>query len=262
MGQRFAGAQAKVVRARERLAELERQIGSARESLWGLELDAVLEGAELVVRGRLPTEPLIERALTAGESVHHLRSALEYLIYELRGGTGERTNSGFPCADTPESFQRQLPMIDGLGDDIISLVRERQPYRQDDPYAHPLWVLHELWNREKHRLPYVTYADLLGYTALFRAKNGGIRTIVRDLRAESLLGVWAEVARWTPPDDVTDPMPFHQSVLSTGVVFAEDDLVDRAGVVPLLQDLAAWVEETVYLFTQIPGPMSPGAGAT
>lgn len=262
MEHRFAGAQATIVRARERLAELEQQISSARGSVYGLELDAVVEGAELVVRGRLPTEPLTEWALTAGESVHHLRSALEYLIYELRGGTGERTNSGFPCADTPESFRRQLPMIDGIGDDLISLVRGRQPYRQDNPHAHPLWLLHELWNREKHRLPYVTYADLRGYTALFRAKYGSIRTIVRDLRVESLLGVWGEVARWTPPDDVTDPMPFHQSVLSTGVVFAEDDLVDRAGVVPLLQDLAAWVEETVYLFTQVPGPTSPGTGAT
>lgn len=94
--------------------------------------------------------------------MQNLRSALDHLANELvvaEGNTpGSRT--AFPLFEdrlleqNGKTAERNLWVSGGIDLRALALIEEAQPYhRVEDPTAHPLWVLRELSNVDKHRLP-------------------------------------------------------------------------------------------------------------
>jgi hypothetical protein len=118
--------------------------------------------------------PLLKWGIAIGEIVHNLASALDNLVFELAEtnpnppppprNAAERTAhrharsaQGFPyCTDRArwsETVQRNIFFVDRAMDSVFE---EVQPFfarerRGVAPEYHPLWLLHELWNRDKHR---------------------------------------------------------------------------------------------------------------
>lgn len=136
-------------------------------------LESELMGIYLKVRRPLP---VIRWGVIIGDAVHDLRSALDQLVWELsvhhqrslgfpKGAPEKTLRSGSPwrhcdfpvCAkDTswPGHASNELGLIDK---NLTSLIDDEQPYKRGKRYQrHWLWLLNELWNRDKHRAVAVT----------------------------------------------------------------------------------------------------------
>lgn len=90
--------------------------------------------------------------LLASEAIHHIRSALDYVAYQLviadTGIAGEMTQ--FPIAATASDFRREARRrLPGVHGEHVALVASVQPYNGVTWAGH----LNGLSNRDKHRYP-------------------------------------------------------------------------------------------------------------
>jgi hypothetical protein len=96
-------------------------------------------------------------SLIAGDAIHNLRSALDYLAYELAeisspGGFDE-SRIFFPISDGRDNHEARLRDIRSiLRQDAIDALRVLQPYRGGKGHGNTLWCLHRLDILDKHRL--------------------------------------------------------------------------------------------------------------
>ena len=94
-----------------------------------------------------------------GELLHDLRSSLDHLAWIL-----VVENGGDPTQDTRFPILKVAPAANkkginppphvagGASTDALAIIDAAQPYKWGPRFAeHPLWVLHELWNIDKHR---------------------------------------------------------------------------------------------------------------
>jgi hypothetical protein len=92
-----------------------------------------------------------------GELLHDLRSALDHLAWQLVLNAG-----GIPTDDTkfpieapstnPQGKQGNPGVAGGVSRNAKTLIASAQPYKRGVRYReHPLWLLHKLWNIDKHR---------------------------------------------------------------------------------------------------------------
>lgn len=152
-------------------------------------------------------QPPPEFGLIIGDCLHNLRSALDSLAYDLaRACKGEplpddiAKTSEFPIFIDPAKFAEQRERkIGATAPDVQAVIEELQPYHgrnnfasltsliaRHRPYAHhPLWLLHELSRRDKHRLPNLTlFAPLQviygGHNASFTFPEPRDATSVKD----------------------------------------------------------------------------------
>ncbi|MDA0256567.1 MAG: hypothetical protein O3C25_02345 [Chloroflexi bacterium] len=108
-------------------------------------------------------EPSRTWAVLVGEVVHHFRSTLEHLIWQLilhDGGQPVAGRTGFPIFTERERYESVDRgggrwMIDGVADRGQALIESLQPFQLADeglrPETQSFWVLNQLWNIEKHR---------------------------------------------------------------------------------------------------------------
>jgi len=112
----------------------------------------------------------------------------------------------FPIADNPKAFKGAKRRITDIPSGAQVEIEGLQPYnrRQDDPTRDPLWILNELSNIDKHRLPHLTLFALgamhLGGNARFKIRQPWERAAVED-RAK-LLGFSARRAEPSRKVDV------------------------------------------------------------
>jgi len=121
---------------------------------------------EKVVKLKGLEHPPDELGLIAGDCLHNLRSALDNLAFELAVAyTGEALSksiagdSGFPIFrdNNPQSAKKLKRMIRGVHPSAQEIIEGLQPYHSGMAYwSKPLWILRELSNSDKHRLPYLT----------------------------------------------------------------------------------------------------------
>ncbi|MFJ6359235.1 hypothetical protein [Pseudarthrobacter oxydans] len=166
------GIRAKVARAREHLLQLDEEIGTY------LDLEPITlvrqiqpDGETSAIAVQVVTPPPVLLSLLVGEIVHQLRSAVDHIAYGLvlaAGNTPTRRTSFPVCISQPN----QLTVAGGVSSEAQIRVEEVQPYRQGDPTAHPLYVLNELWNADKHRNLHLT-ALMLTNTQVFLSPPGG-----------------------------------------------------------------------------------------
>lgn len=113
-------------------------------------------GQKLVgVEGRII--PPLRYAVVAGEIVHHLRSALDHVAFQLvvsNKGTPS-TKTEFPVfVDSDEYVSKHAAKVQGMSDRAKALIESLQPFKQGHTAAldHPLWIVHQLDVADKHRL--------------------------------------------------------------------------------------------------------------
>jgi len=110
-----------------------------------------------VVRNEVPDQI----RLVAGECLQSMRSALDYLAWQLALGqtNNPRQTTAFPIFADVSSYAKDKNRY--LGDIDPAIHREFdavQPCNGPNPRHHPLWVLHRLNNDNKHRLPNIVGA--------------------------------------------------------------------------------------------------------
>ncbi len=113
--------------------------------------------ARLVYPKKLPARKL---ALMIGDCVHNMRSALDYLAWELAGGHVADTETMFPIFDTEAGFKtRGLKRIKRLPTDAKTLIERLQPYNtQFGGHQLALSAINKIDAADKHKLLTVAIA--------------------------------------------------------------------------------------------------------
>jgi hypothetical protein len=170
---RLAGAVEKVNRAKEQFDELRAEMDAffnaepkPHTSIGEFDTDswAWIEGFQI----RQP--PPLRFGVILGDCVHNLRSSLDHVIWQvtlLDGGTPDDSTQ-FPVASKSEAqFEAMANLrIPGLSKEHRALVKRVQPYHRGDAAdAHPLAVLADLSNTDKHQILNPTYSFLANDTS-------------------------------------------------------------------------------------------------
>ena len=188
-----------------------------------------------------------EVGLILGDVVHNARACLDHLAYALASTPNRQT--AFPILTQPRRDKNSQPLkttiSGGISEPIRQAVVSVQPYQvqSSDPARHPLAVLKELDDADKHRalLPAVAASNATAFADLDRC---GYR--VTNFRFGTLeIGEPFARLAVTRPDP--DPKPYLSPVMcvalrDTATVNYEED------VLPLLAYLLRTVEETVQVF--------------
>ncbi len=174
-------------------------------------------------RYRVTVLPPSSLGLLAGEVVHQLRATLDNLawalgrVYPSPNRKAKNEKLAFPVAESEKKYQDKLnePAYLGIRDfpnEAQSALLDAQSFRRS-LHGPDLWVLHRLWNADKHRVP-----------SVFIAQSAGVSQDM-DLRAPAFIGngeitdgvVFVEGA--LPPQGIApDAMP-----KITGVVLGVND---------------------------------------
>ena len=109
------------------------------------------------IPGRLP--------IILGDCLQNLRSALDYLVWELVLATRNEPGGHniFPICSTQETFDQQVKRnrLKGVAPEAIAEIRSLQPYHYGDGFDKSmLWVLDDLCNINQHRR--VSITNLVG----------------------------------------------------------------------------------------------------
>lgn len=163
----IAPALAKVRRAREHLVALEEAARAYVQDKESFEHSVVQDGHVASVRIRLAKPPPDDLSLICGDAVHNLRTALDYLVWQLGiADSGEVSDkSEFPFVADPGEEDHDWKSVAGralalLNDAHVDQIRRLQPFadHRDDNINTKLAMLDALDNRDKHRLLLVVTA--------------------------------------------------------------------------------------------------------
>lgn len=180
------GPRFKLARANARLVELGEQIDAfkARHPQdVTMYIDAEHRRQVICVRIYETIPPMW--GVITGEFVHNLRSALDHLVYALPLVEGGKrpAKPDLPVFETEDPKRSSEDRIrDRVGDvvpEAIRIIKAAQPFnRPDDPKSHPLAILHDLWNWDKHNAIPVVEGWLAPIQSSWSKENGVLTTAV------------------------------------------------------------------------------------
>jgi hypothetical protein len=150
------GVRQKLVRAEEHLAPIKAEIETCLENC------SVLSERDPDVNSRFHftlsfPAPSLRLGVIIGECLYDLRSALDHIVWQLvlRNGVTPNHENMFPICLTPDGFARSVKKnrLRGVSVPAHALIESLQPYKTPatDTHLHPLWVLNQLMNIDKHR---------------------------------------------------------------------------------------------------------------
>lgn len=126
----------------------------------------------VIVKVQIPADPF---SLLIGEILYSLRSALDNLVFDLRGGQSQRRpdRSEFPILSTHSNSGNKIKeseirkrfdeSTDGVDPAIKAIVESLQPYHKGNGMSDdPLWRLNTLCNIDKHRALHVVACHYAG----------------------------------------------------------------------------------------------------
>jgi hypothetical protein len=243
-------------------------------------LESELMGIYLQVNQPLP---LIHWGVIIGDIAHDLRSALDQLVWELSlhhqrklgfpHGAPEKTlpySSGwrhcyFPVCNKDTGWLGHVSdKLRFIGQNLTTIIDNEQPYHFRRRYQrHWLWLLDELWNRDKHRAVAITAMYGLASGVGFTTRAGETMTL-DEIRAQyeferlSIRGGGRFVDGMRLAAIVVrrrDPKPPHQNFnlrVQTRVrvqpVFEKTPPTYGALVIPKMREIATEVTRVLNLF--------------
>jgi hypothetical protein len=113
------------------------------------------EAVEHILYAVVRKHPPRELALLIGDAIQNMRTALEYLAYELSSPRARKSgNTSFPIfSDECEFKVKGLPRIKTIKGDERTFIERVQPYAASKvPSDDPLAILRRLSNLDKHQL--------------------------------------------------------------------------------------------------------------
>src|SRR5665213_4296904 len=168
------GARLKIVRAQEHLDSIKSEIGAYLKTRPYRVAAKIDRNDRLRMPVEITVQPPTHIAMVIGDCVTNIRAALDYVAWEL---AVRYFNPRLDVASLEERRIASLPLYQVAGDNgytnrlkslakrgmpasAISEIDAIQPYNGG---YESLWVLHELVNTDKHRLPIIT----LGFIPAF-----------------------------------------------------------------------------------------------
>jgi hypothetical protein len=214
---------------------------------------------------RLATTPAIDSAiqLLAGDILQSLRSALDYLAWALVSA-----NRGQPSIQTAFPITEKAPgtkgyddafagKVRGMSKDAIGKIESTKPYKGGHSY---LWPVHELNNREKHRLLFTVgaYVSNFSISQHIEATNPPLEIIERMARAYASDTTWVDIRKGTYPlkagdvllRDSPDRKPNHDAQFFIQVALDEKGVFEGE---PLLAVIWQSFQSILSVITQFNG---------
>ncbi len=134
-------------------------------------------------------------SVLAGEFCYGLRSALDMLAYQLAidhcRPKGPPRGTGFPIHDSEDDFFRADSQTSsgyapssgchktrGMAEDARAFIKAEQPYGRGDKqkaHMHPLWLLHDACNADKHVAPLVVARHLTPTIEVIERVNADVQ---------------------------------------------------------------------------------------
>jgi hypothetical protein len=159
----LSGVHAKLDRGYEHLEALHAEVITwIHRYPYGLRHETNDEGREHIGILDIYREPDSARfGLLIGDCAHNFRSALDHLVFTVardRLGPADleavEEKLSFPLTTTPDNWNNALARgcLEGVGSGVRAEIQRRQPHKAGDPSKTPLYALHWLNNRDKHRL--------------------------------------------------------------------------------------------------------------
>jgi hypothetical protein len=160
----------------------------------------------------------LEIAAIAGDALQNLRSALDHLAYRLvEVAGGEPTSrTGFPIFESAEKYAHpeNTGKVKGMGNGAIEAINNLKPYGGGND---ALWHLHQLNNRDKHRLLIAVAAKNLDYNMTPSQREDACR---------NFLGIDPSSINPKPSDFLTQPpviMPLEPGYVLRSIPESEVD---------------------------------------
>jgi hypothetical protein len=121
-------------------------------------------GAKWLVFWEADQFPPIRLSAIVGDVVFNLRCALDHIVCGLvrkADQTAECEKLGFPICTTEKAFNDAIKAkrLVGVSVEAVRRIRSVQPFHspENSRMLHPLWLLHDLNNRDKHRAVHLTF---------------------------------------------------------------------------------------------------------
>lgn len=223
------GPRAKIARAKKNLEDFHTEIekGGTANS-YGTTDDKDPDTGQPLIRLNVPDEVRYLWGTIIGDVVHNLRASLDHVVWQLiefnlKQAKHERTDAYPIFRDIRQYVTEGLPMIHGLRADPKTIIESSQPYHEGPRFAeHPLWMLRELDDRDKHNV--VNFADFaVAGRRVLKATDPHptLTDLLNPGSSSAPLIHGAVIHRWTAEDMAAGvDMKFH-------VVFAVD--FEKAG---------------------------------
>ena len=149
----LAGTVMKLARAQKHMTELKEEILAFFASKpFSVVREVEAATGDIVHKVRIKQEVPTEFAAIIGDVIHNLRTALDYLAWQMvvvNGGIPSR-DTGFPITKDAASFQTDLgKKLKGASPKALRFVQRLRPYQGGDDV---LWMLHSLDITDKHKL--------------------------------------------------------------------------------------------------------------
>jgi hypothetical protein len=102
-------------------------------------------------------DPSLSLSCVIGDCLHNLRTALDYIVYELAFRDGNPPiHNMFPICNTSIEYKRQVDERDRLRNvpqKARAIIESLQPYTaKGGRHSHPLYILHKLIKADKYRM--------------------------------------------------------------------------------------------------------------
>lgn len=259
------GIRVKIERAQKHVNDLERRVlafNEANRDVFVIEDDA--QTGERIVRMKFSSPLADDIPAIIGDAVHNIRTTLDHLICQLalKAGATDLKPFSFPIYDSPPKDETQFARkVQGIDPAAIELIKALQPYN-GGPRA--LWVLSELDNFDKHRLPVVAAIRFGGF--MLHVSDRHLKAVQE--RTGKPAGVSFRIAA-APPDGSTAPvflqdgdelgrllpsdgLEHHAKVgCAFAIAFREPRIVEGEAVLPLLVQLGELTESILNQFAPL-----------
>jgi hypothetical protein len=164
---RISGIRLKIERAEKHILDLGTELTAFLDSNpyeFGREFEAHVHRTAFRLVRYTPIPSRI--SLITGDAIHNLRSALDYLVWELIKPEVRKLKPrqiSFPIYESFEKYESSFPgkiKVMEMGQEAANAIAACKPYKSGN---HTLWLLSELDNFDKHRLLVTvsTYLDKL-----------------------------------------------------------------------------------------------------
>lgn len=261
MSNQLDGCFAKIERAKELIDDVDRYIASILSKA-----PYQVVGQNQPDRNRYafwvegPAIPL-QVSVMAGEVFHHLRSALDHVIWALalRAKSPPSSRIQFPVADTAKKYKDAVRRgdLDGVPVVAHTLIESIQPYQSDPPEHSLLKALHQLNIIDKHRLlNIVTTAMRPDSRLVVNPKGPGLMIVLPEAKPG------ATIFHRAMEDDIEiqwiayEPGAPNVEIgndFSIEIVFEEVAARERQPVVQTLKNFCGGIEAYVQLFAPLLG---------
>ncbi len=178
------GARKKLERADENILNLHREIcfflnDGANPVVPHRDVKVVEQAVKAHIQRPIPAR----FSVLAGEIIHHLRSCLDHIAWELSSDekkAGDPRSVEFPIYKRKPIDKSQIASykrkVDGISDTGKRIIEQIQPYQRDPnfmltaPDCDSLWIIHQMDATDKHREPVLT-------AATFDISAGGMESL-------------------------------------------------------------------------------------